>query len=119
MSTNYPLDSPKKKLNDFSCHKISFRKGKIQMFKHLNDFFVRCSFPVLFGYTTIEDVSKEDQAFHSDKSEQNSFLDIFIHHQTLLKFNNPIKNTRSHLCCICFKRQQRKFSKNNGLLLIV
>lgn len=56
VSTNYLLDSPKKKLNDFSCHKISFRKGKIQMFKHLNDFFVRCSFPVLFGYTTIEDV---------------------------------------------------------------
>lgn len=56
VSTNYPLDSPKKKMNDFSCHKISFRKGKIQMFKHLNDLFVRCSFPVLFGYTTIEDV---------------------------------------------------------------
>lgn len=56
VSTNYPLDSPKKKMNDFSCHKISFTKGKIQMFKHLNDFFVRCSFPVLFGYTTIEDV---------------------------------------------------------------
>lgn len=45
-----------KKMNDFSCHKISFRKGKNQMFKHLNDFFVRCSFPALFGYTTIEDV---------------------------------------------------------------
>lgn len=47
--------------------------------------------------------------FNSGKSEPNSFLDIFIHHQTI--FNNPIKNTCSYLCCINVSNVSRESSR--------